>query len=183
MFWTMHARRGGGLGMTATGSAGGDVTASYRVPASFGHNLLQIPSQKVKAPIDPESVDPQGYLGIPADIQRVGYYTGGGPLDGTKGSLLVTGHVNWVGLGTGALGRIGELHKGDVVITRGKGKPQAWRVKSLVSYLKSRGLPQDIFRADGTRVLTLVTCGGVLENGNYNANIVVQLQPVKTIVT
>lgn len=182
--WTMHIGRGGGLDLIAIGKDGGSTTEAVSVRADFPKMTLMIPSQAVTAPIDREVVGADGYLGIPADIHRVGWYADAGQLDGGPGSVLIDGHVNWVGQGTGALGNIGQLHEGDVVITRGQGKPQAWRVIKMVSYLKSGGLPEDIFRKTGPRTLTLITCGGVLDvnSGNYNANIVVQAQPVTTLL-
>jgi hypothetical protein len=154
------------------------------VPASFTQNTIQIPSQSVTAPLDPEAVDRNGYLGIPDDVHRVGWYTGAGPLDGSQGDIVLAGHVNYVGQGTGAFGHLYVLKVGDVVITRGTGKPQAWRVSGLANYSKAQGLPQDMFRASGTRALTLVTCGGTLDSrhGTYLSNVVVTAVPVPTVV-
>jgi hypothetical protein len=155
-----------------------------RVPAHFAHNNLAIPTQAVTAPIDAVAVV-NNELTIPGDVRRVGYYTGGGPLDGRVGDLLIAGHVNYVGQGTGALGRIGYLHIGDAIITRGNGAIQAWRVTGLTSYLKADGLPTAIFRATGARVLTLVTCGGTLDTQahSYLSNIVVTASPAPVLLT
>ncbi|MDQ1732030.1 MAG: hypothetical protein QOK10_2189 [Pseudonocardiales bacterium] len=157
---------------------------SVTVPAGFAHWTLAIPSQRVTAPIDTVGVDATQNLVIPAAVSRVGWYDKGGSLDGKAGSVLVAGHVNYVGQGTGALGRIGFLHVGDAVITRGTGAPQGWRITGLTSYLKSDGLPSSIFRSSGSRVLTLVTCGGTLDThaGSYLSNIVVTAAPVQTII-
>lgn len=158
--------------------------APVSVPASFGKNKLAIPAQSVTAPIQSQVVDLASYLGVPSDVHEVGYYSGGGKLDGATGDLLIAGHVNYVGQGTGALGKIANLHIGDALITRGAGAPQGWRVTALTSYLKTSGLPAAIFRATGNRALTLVTCGGVLDHqtGSYLSNIVVTAMPVHTIV-
>jgi hypothetical protein len=154
------------------------------VSASFPRNHLSVPNRSSLAPIDKEGVDAQGFLGIPQDVHRVGVYTGAGRLDGTVGDVVIAGHVNWVGQGAGYLGDLGKLTIGDVVITRGNGAPHAWRVTKVSMYLKSLGLPQDIFRAKGPRELTLVTCGGVLDEQehSYLSNVVVNARPVPTIV-
>jgi hypothetical protein len=159
-------------------------TVPVTVPAGLTRNTLAIPTERVTAPIQGQQVDSRGYLGIPADVHTVGYYTGAGRLDGGAGDLVVAGHVNYVGQGTGALGRIGTLKVGDPIITRGNSAPQGWRVISLDSYLKTDGLPAAMFRASGRRQLTLVTCGGVLDRhaGSYLSNIVVTAAPVHTIV-
>jgi hypothetical protein len=183
--WTMHSGRGGGLGLVPVGNDSGDLNAAVTVRSGFPKMTLEIPTQRITAPIDPVTVGKDNYLDIPGDIHRVGWYKDAGQLDGGPGSVLITGHVNWVGQGTGALGNIGQLHLGDVVVTRGQKKPQAWRVVRLVSYLKSGGLPQDIFRKTGKRELVLVTCGGAFDpsTGNYLSNIVVHLQPVTTLLS
>ncbi|MCW2492130.1 MAG: hypothetical protein QOH56_1432 [Pseudonocardiales bacterium] len=153
------------------------------VPADFARNTMAIPGQQATAPIDAETVVGDE-LSIPGDVKRVGYYTGGGALDGKVGELLIAGHVNYSGQGTGVLGRIGFLHVGDAIITRGQGGPQAWRITGLTSYLKAEGLPSTIFRATGARGLALVTCGGTLDRQahSYLSNIVVTAAPVKVIL-
>lgn len=166
---------------------GNPALTPVTVPASFPANTIQLPEQKVTAPIDPEGLDAQRFLGIPQDVRRVGWYTGAGPLDGgdpAKGDVVLAGHINYVGQGTGAFGHLYAVKPGEVVITRGTGKPQAWRIKSLADYAKTQGLPQDIFRSDGPRRLTMITCGGTLDSrdGNYLANVVVTAVPVPTKV-
>ena len=154
------------------------------VSADFPRNHLAVPNRTGKAPIFKEGVDAQGFLGIPQDVHQVGVYTGAGALDGRIGDVVISGHVNWVGQGPGYLGDLNKLKAGDVVITRGDGLPKAWRVTKVSMYLKSLGLPQQIFRAKGPRQLTLVTCGGVLDTsaGSYLSNVVVTARPVRTVV-
>jgi hypothetical protein len=154
------------------------------VSASFPLNHLSVPNRSGLAPIDKEGVDAQGFLGIPQDVHRVGVFTGAGQLDGQIGDVVIAGHVNWIGQGAGYLGDLDKLKAGDVVITRGSAAPQAWRVTKVSMYLKSLGLPQDIFRAKGPRALTLVTCGGVLDEQehSYLSNVVVTARPVPTVV-
>ena len=154
------------------------------VEADFPKNHLSVANRNGYAPIDKQTVDDEGYLGIPEDVDRVGIYTGAGRLDGAKGMVVIAGHVNWGGQGEGYLGDIGKLKKGDVVVTRGTGAPRAWRVTRVNMYLKSLGLPQNIFRASGPRALTLITCGGILDPGaqSYLSNVVVTATPVRTYV-
>jgi hypothetical protein len=157
---------------------------AYVVSADFPRNHLSVPNRSGFAPIDKEGVDAQGYLGIPQDVHRVGVYTGAGKLDGRVGDVVIAGHVNWVGQGPGYLGDLGKLKRGQIVITRGDGLPTAWRITKVSMYLKSLGLPQSIFRAAGSRALTLVTCGGVLDEQahSYLSNVVVTAEPVPTVV-
>jgi len=157
---------------------------SVVVPAEFPKNHLSVPNRKGVAPIDKEGIDGDGYLGIPQDVGRVGVYTGAGQLDGSVGDVVIAGHVNWVGQGAGYLGDLDQLKIGDIIVTRGTGQPQAWKVTKVSMYLKSLGLPQDIFRAKGVRTLTLVTCGGVLDTSahSYLSNVVVTAMPEPTVV-
>lgn len=154
------------------------------VSSDFPANHLSVPNRSGVAPIDKEGIDSEGYLGIPQDVGRVGVYTGAGALDGKIGDVVIAGHVNWVGQGAGYLGDLDKLKVGDIVITRGTGAPRAWKITKVSMYLKSLGLPQDIFRATGARTLTLVTCGGVLDTSahSYLSNVVVTAVPVPAVV-
>lgn len=184
LYFPWHRGEAAAVPLPHTVSISATGLAPVHVPAGFPAHTLSISSQHVTAPIDTVDVTSDDSLTIPGDVHRVGWYRGSGPLDGPTGSVLIAGHVNYVGQGTGALGRIGQLKPGDPIVTRGAGTPQAWRVISLTSYLKSDGLPATIFRSGGARQLTLVTCGGTLDTsrGSYLSNIVVIAAPVRTIV-
>lgn len=151
---------------------GGVVTPHLR-PAT-----VDIPSLGVTAPLLPEPLV-GGFLTIPADVDHVGWYTGGGQLGGRTGTLLLAGHVNYVGQGWGAFGSLAELRRGATVLTTDSaGVVQAWRVTAVTAMLQA-DLPQDIFDASGPRRLVLVTCGGKLEPDHlYNENVVVYALPV-----
>ena len=165
---------------TAAPSAHTGLEPVY-VNASFPARTLAIQDQKARAPIDTVGVV-DNEMGIPHDVRRVGVYDRGGPLDGTTGSVLIVGHVHYTGQGKGVLGDIDKLAKGSVLVTRGHAKPQAWRVTRITSYKKSLGLPREIFRHGGKRVLTVVTCGERDAQGRYLTNVVVRAVPVETIV-
>lgn len=184
LYFPWHRSEAAAVPLPHTVSISATGLAPVHVPAGFTAHTLAISPQHVTAPIDTVDVTADDSLTIPGDVHRVGWYRGSGPLDATTGSVLIAGHVNYVGQGTGALGRIGQLKPGDPIVTRGAGAPQAWRVISLTSYLKSDGLPAAIFRSGGRRQLTLVTCGGTLDTsrGSYLSNIVVIAAPVRTIV-
>jgi sortase (surface protein transpeptidase) len=139
---------------------------------------VDIPSLGVTAPLIAEPLV-NGYLTIPADVHHVGWYTGGGALGGSVGTLLLAGHVNFVNQGPGAFAHLADVQRGATVFTTdGAGVIEAWRVTAVTAVLKT-DLPQGIFDASGPRRLVLVTCGGTLEPDHlYNENVVVYATPV-----
>ena len=145
---------------------------------SLSANAVEIPSLGATAPLLAEPLV-KGYLSIPSDVHDVGWYSGGGRLGGRSGTLLLAGHVNYVGQGWGAFGHLAELRRGAAVFTTDPaGAVQAWRVTAVTSMLQAK-LPQGIFAASGPRRLVLVTCGGTLEPDHlYNDNVVVYATPV-----
>lgn len=123
-----------------------------------------------------------GELEPPADVSRTCRWAGGAGLDDSQGTVAITGHINWVGQGTGALGRIGELHRGDTVLTTDAGgRVTRWRVTSVEFRSKDHGVDLDAFTGpDGPRTLYLISCGGPFEPAaaSYLDNIYVRAKPV-----
>ena len=145
-----------------------------RLPA----NEVDIPSLGVTAPLLAEPIV-RGSLTIPPDVHQVGWYNGGGQIGARTGTLLLAGHVNYVGQGWGAFGHLADVRRGATVFTTdATGAVQAWRVTAVTAMLQA-DLPQGIFAASGPRRLVLVTCGGTLEPDHlYNDNVVVYATPV-----
>ena len=141
-------------------------------------NEVDIPSLGVTAPLLAEPLV-RGSLTIPPDVHDVGWYRGGGQIGAKAGTLLLAGHVNYVGQGWGAFGHLADLRQGATVFTTdAAGAVQAWRVTAVTAMLQA-SLPQGIFDASGPRRLVLVTCGGTLEPDHlYNENVVVYATPV-----
>lgn len=143
---------------------------------------LWIPSQHVRAPIEPCQILDQE-LEPPQDVHHTCYWAGGAELSATTGTTVVTGHINWVGQGVGALGNIDQLHRGDLVRTTGKdGVVTTWVVRTVVHRPKSQGVDTSAFvGSSGPRKLYLVTCGGAFDaaDANYLDNIYVQAVPLQ----
>jgi hypothetical protein len=141
---------------------------------------VAIPSQHVVAPVDVcRIVD--GGLEPPADVHRTCIWAGGAAVEAAAGTTVITGHINWVGQGTGALGHIDRLHAGDAVVTTGaSGTVNRWRVVSVKHRPKTTGVDTAAFvgRA-GARQLYLVTCGGAFDaaEASYVDNIYVLARP------
>jgi hypothetical protein len=141
---------------------------------------IAIPSQGVIAPV---GVCPivDGALEPPADVHRTCLWAGGAGLGTDTGTTVITGHINWVGQGTGALGNIGRLVPGDVVDTTDSADlVTRWRVQSVTYRNKSRGIDRAAFVGpDGPRGLYLVSCGGAFDaaDASYVDNIYVRAVP------
>lgn len=148
--------------------------------AGLAANRIAIPRQHVLAAIDVcQIVDYE--LEPPADVRRTCFWLGGAPVAAAAGTTVITGHVNWVGQGTGALGRIDQLRPGDAVLTSGpRAEPQRWVVRSVTHRSKTLGIDTTAFVGrGGTRQLYLITCGGAFDPGasSYLDNIYVRAVP------
>ena len=74
-------------------------------------NTVTIPSLHISAPLVQEAIINHS-LQIPGDVHSVGLWSGGGALDGTTGTVLLAGHVNYVGQGQGALWNLANIEIG-----------------------------------------------------------------------
>ena len=162
-------------GSASGGVSGGSDTAPPRHvgPWTFdGANRLFVQSLGIDAQVLPVGTDGGG-LTIPADVRQVGKWTGGADIDDKHGTVLIAGHVSFVGQGEGALYNLYTVQQGAVVVTTdSKGVRTSWRVIALDS-IDKKALPAGIFTRNGPRRLVLVTCGGNLlhidgPNGGYN---------------
>ena len=72
-----------------------------------------------------------GVLGVPADIQRTGWWKDGQAPGATTGSVLIAGHVDSAKAGAGAFFRLVQARAGDIVeVTAADGKTFRYRVTS-----------------------------------------------------
>jgi hypothetical protein len=140
---------------------------------------LSIPSLGITAPLIGEPLVHDS-LSIPPDVQTVGWWTGGGQLVGSTGTVLVAGHVDWAGQGDGALYPLAGIQPGATICTTAAtGAVASWAVSSAIAVAKTT-LPQTVFAATGPRRLVVVTCGGAFDSqtGHYADNVVVRATPV-----
>ncbi|SDO68401.1 Sortase family protein [Nakamurella panacisegetis] len=165
----------GNNGSDGGGRPSGSGTAPPRHvgPWTFdGANRLFVQSLGIDAPVLPVGTD-RGGLIIPGDVRQVGRWSGGADIDDQHGTVLIAGHVNFVGQGEGALYNLYTVQPGAIVVTTdSKGVRISWRVIALDS-IDKKALPAGIFTRTGPRRLVLVTCGGNLLhvdglNGGYN---------------
>lgn len=147
-------------------------------PRPVPSNTLSIPSLDITAPLVVEPVVDHS-LQIPGDVHTVGVWDGGGQLDGTSGTVLLAGHVNYAGQGEGSLWSLADIHINAPIYTSGpSGQLTTWKVDQVIAVPKDQ-LPQSIFTATGQRRLVIVTCGGtLLSDGHYVDNVIVLATPV-----
>jgi hypothetical protein len=144
-----------------------------------GVHTVAIPSQGVVAPIDMCTID-HGELEPPADVHRTCRWAGGSDVDSPTGTTVLTGHVNFVGQGTGALGRLAQLRVGALVVTRERTTTR-WRVVGVTRRDKTTGIDRSAFVGTaGARQLYLISCGGTFDASarSYEDNIYVRAVPI-----
>lgn len=116
-------------------------------------------------------------LAVPADVHKLGLWTGGAQPGDPTGDIVITAHVNYVGQGNGVLWRLGTARAGQVIRLTWHGTTYRYRVDALRAYPKTHGVPDSYFYSTGPTRLVLITCGGDLVDGNYQSNVVVTARP------
>ncbi len=143
---------------------------------------LRVADVGLDAPVDPVGVDEAGAMGLPEDVDRVGWYRVNPAPGAAVGTSVLAGHVDSREQGLGEMARLLDVEVGArVVVTTRSGQRVEYRVVGR-QRLAKQGLPvEDLFRRDGPARLVLVTCGGEYsrERGGYQDNVVVLAEPVR----
>lgn len=151
-------------------------------PPRLAANSVEIPAQHVVAPIVDYCPIIAGGLEPPSDVHQVCYWAGGATLSEHAGTSVLTGHINWVGQGTGAFGNLGALHRGQLVFTSDTSRAvTAWRIVRVEHRPKALGINPDAFVGHrGPRRLYLISCGGAFDPAelSYLDNIYVLAEPL-----
>ncbi|WP_188943887.1 class F sortase [Nakamurella endophytica] len=176
-------------GSTATGAAHrstavpttgarGTTPAAPAVP-SGPPATLQLPRLGVTADVAP-IVSKDGVLQIPENVGTVGWWLYSAVPGAARGSTVLAGHIDSAVQGPGALYRLGELGPGDrITVTTANGAEVAYVVQARHVYVKSQGLPADLWDQQGRPRLVLISCGGPFDAAqrSYQDNIVVYATP------
>lgn len=141
---------------------------------------VRLAAHGIDSPVYPVAIDVQaGALGIPKDIDRVGWWRDGAAPGSANGAILLAGHVDSAARGAGAFYALKSARRGDTVtVTSDDGKVREYRVTTMLRVVKA-ALPSSIFSRTGPRRLVLVTCGGPFDAklGHYRDNIIVTAVP------
>lgn len=142
---------------------------------------LMIPKLDVTADVDLVGVHSDGWVEIPEDVARVGWYKFGAAPGAAKGSAVIVGHRDGFDVGAGALYRLSELSPGEIVkVEREDGSVLTYVVTSREA-IDKEALPSDqLFSEEGDPRLTLISCIGYFDRdrGGYLQNIVVTATPI-----
>ncbi|MFR9803274.1 class F sortase [Pseudonocardia sp. RS010] len=132
------------------------------------------------APVVPVGVDAAGAMGVPRDVDTVGWYRFGAAPGAGTGSALLAGHVDDREQGLGAFHDLGGLVPGDLVTVRRDGAPPIrYAVREVRSVAKDALAAEELVARAGPPRLTLVTCGGPFDRQtrSYRDNVVVVALP------
>jgi hypothetical protein len=134
---------------------------------------IDLPTLRVRAPVEPVAVQGGGDLVVPENPHVVGWWAAGG------GTLVLDGHVDTAAGGPGALFRLSELATGDAIgLTGVDGAVQSYVVTSVRTYLKA-DLPAEVFGPSESPRLVIITCGGHFNRSTrqYANNVVAFADP------
>lgn len=120
---------------------------------------IRIPSIEVDSAIESVGVTPTGLMGVPENINDVGWFSLG-PRPGEIGSSVIAGHFDGV-LGQPAVfADLNKLIPGDkLYVTDNKGNSITFVVDKSQTYLP--GYADEVFGSSDGSHLNLVTCDGV----------------------
>jgi len=143
--------------------------------------FVRIAAIDVATSIVPVGIRRDGAIAIPEDVSLVGWYRLGVPPGADRGSAVLVAHRDGRGQGPGVFYDLGSLEVGDgLAVDTASGDGLAYRVVARESIRKRRLPYEELFSADGSPRLTLISCGGYYDpdRGGYQDNIVVTAVPV-----
>jgi hypothetical protein len=155
-------------------------------PASATGEASQVPPATVEldgappAQVTLADVTDEGFLAVPEDVSKLGWWIGSAPMGAARGTTLIAGHVDSAVAGLGVFATLKEMGEGDqITVVDGLGNPWRFEVTESVQVTKSQ-LPTELFDTSGERRLALVTCGGPFDaqRRSYEDNLIVWAEPV-----
>jgi len=149
--------------------------AAQYAPLSAPSNpiLLIVPDIKLRAPIVPIEITPDGVLTPPSDVHEVGWWKRSAKPGARTGQTLITGHT--VHTGGGVMNALGDLRPGALVQIRTPRGTVDYRTTKVFVYTKAELAEHanDLFRQNRQHGrLVLVTCTGWTGH-DYTSNIIV----------
>ena len=169
----------GGPGATSTPSA------SARPPAKSGKSVsavgrstpvrLRIPAIGVDTPVMKLGLAADGSVQVPpiAAHDRAGWYEHS-PTPGRTGPSVILGHVTVGAYGDGVFRRLGELHRGEKIVTRlENGTAAVFAVTEVRTVSKAHFPSDEVYGNVNRPELRLITCGGKRTGDGYLDNVIV----------
>lgn len=161
---------------TTDGNA--SATSSSVIDVTFGTpTRLMIPRIGVDAPVVPVGLEQDGSMQEPQDWDTVGWF-GLGPKPGEAGSSVLAGHLD-SDTGPAVFWQIDQLQPNDTIqVTDVRGEVHTFRVIDTQTIDAAKAPMDELFRKDGSPVLTLITCRGQWDGQEYDERLVVRAAPV-----
>jgi hypothetical protein len=146
------------------------------MPAPIGQ--LSLDSLGVTAPVVSVS-EIDGSIDVPADPKYVGIWDEGARPGGSRGSVIMVGHVDSHVWGEGSFFNLATLSLGSTASIQYGGKTTKWKIVGRRVYAKRTGMPASVFSMNVSPRLVLITCGGTFDRAdrNYEDNVVVYGEP------
>ncbi|MGW3123285.1 class F sortase [Streptomyces sp. NPDC001107] len=175
----------GGPGAT-TGSSAGNTPASTpssspppaKSVSAVGRSVpvgLRIPAIGVDTPVMRLGLAADGSVQVPpiAAHDRAGWYEHS-PTPGQRGPSVILGHVTVGAYGDGVFRRLGELHRGEKIVTRlENGTAAVFAVTDVRTVAKAHFPSNEVYGNVNRPELRLITCGGKRTGDGYLDNVIV----------
>jgi hypothetical protein len=130
--------------------------------------------------VDATATGPDGFLEIPADVRRAGWWDGSSRIGDPFGSIVLAAHVDSFSQGLGRFVEVLAMHRGDVITVKSRRLARSYTVVSA-GLVPKREVDADaaIYSSTGPPRLVLITCGGDYSpDTGYADNMVVVAEPI-----
>lgn len=169
-------------GRNQTGTATPSAPAPKATPNLAAERLtpatLLIPKIGVRATVEQLTVDGNGDMASPQNVNDVGWYAPG-VAPGQNGDAVVDGHLNWYGVPQAVFFNLNQLQPGDQVDIISQGVTLRFQVTNSTSVSRT-ARPAGLFATTGPPRLTLITCAGDWNTGagEYDQRLLVEAEYV-----
>ncbi|MGL3067089.1 MULTISPECIES: class F sortase [Planococcus] len=138
---------------------------------------IEIPSIGVDAAIEPTGILENGEMGVPEDVNQVGWFEPGYKA-GSQGHAVLAGHVDSLN-GPAVFYDLTKVKIGELVtLTDTEGRKMIFEVKEINSYQTDQAPIEEIFGKSDKRMLNLITCTGDYSRdiGSYEERLVISAE-------
>ena len=135
---------------------------------------VAIPSIGVDAAIEATGILDNGEMGVPEDINQVGWFEPGFKV-GAKGHAVLAGHVDSY-TGPAIFYHLDKVEIGEeVIITDPDGREMVYVIREKASYITEESPIAEIFGPSDSRMINLITCTGTFDRdtGSHEERLVV----------
>lgn len=135
---------------------------------------VTIPSIGVDAAIEATGILENGEMGVPEDIDQVGWFEPGFKV-GAKGHAVLAGHVDSY-TGPAIFYYLHQVEPGEkVIITDKDGREMVYKIREKTSYVTDEAPIGEIFGPSDGRMINLITCTGTFNRstGSHEERLVV----------